>query len=138
MDLQAFADSGQFQEYKLFLLEYTGLARDALHVHIGLAVFVLARLLWRWNGGWMVAWLAALAAALGGEWLDLGGEIARSDIQTDSAHWHDIWNTMLWPTILLFVGRWLHPRPKPAPETANDEEESGDLADEPFEQAPPV
>lgn len=138
MDLQAFADSGQFQEYKLFLLDYTGLARDALHVHIGLAVFVLTRLLWRWNGGWVVAWLAALIAAIGGEWLDLRGEIARSDIQSDSAHWHDIWNTMLWPTILLLIGRWLHPRPKPAPETVQDTEESGDLADQPFKQAPPV
>ena len=84
----------------------------------------------------MIAWLAALALALGIEWLDMRAEGQVNVIQPDNEHWHDIWNTMIWPTVLLFVGRWLHPRPKPAVEPL------GDLADQPLndsaEQPPSV
>lgn len=103
-----------FQQWKIDMIDVTGLAKDALHIHIGLLVFVVVRLVWRWRGGWIVAWLVALAFALGGEWLDMLAETGRSDIQPDAAHWHDVWNTMLWPTIFLLIGRWLHPQSKPS------------------------
>ena len=102
-----------FQQWKLGVIEATDLAKDALHIHIGLMAFVFARLCWRWRGGWFVAWLIALAFAVGGEWLDIRAEQAEGALQPKAAHWHDIWNTMVWPTILLLVGRWLHPRSKP-------------------------
>jgi hypothetical protein len=102
-----------FQHWKTDMVEASGLAKDALHIHIGLLLFVVVRLLWRGRGGWWAAWIAALAAALGGEWLDMRAEAMRSALQPDAAHWHDVWNTMLWPTALLIVGRWLHPRAKP-------------------------
>jgi hypothetical protein len=102
-----------FQQWKIDMIDVTGLAKDALHIHIGLLVFVLVRLVWRWRGGWLVAWAVALGFAVGGEWLDILAEAGRSDIQPDAAHWHDVWNTMLWPTIFLVIGRWLQPRPKP-------------------------
>lgn len=98
-----------FQHWKTDVIDATGLAKDALHVHIGLLVFVVVRLCWRWRGGWIIAWLVALLAATSGEALDMLAELRRSDIQPDAAHWHDVWNTMLWPTIFLFIGRWLHP-----------------------------
>jgi hypothetical protein len=124
------------QILKLQLLEATGLGRDALHVYAGMAVFIAVRLLWRWRGGWVLAWLAALAMAMGIEWMDIKAEGQAGTLQPDPAHWHDVWNTMVWPTVLLLIGRWLHPRPKPKPEA------SGDLADHtlhnPEEQAPPI
>ncbi len=74
---------------------------------------------------------AVLVMACGGEWLDLQAEIGRSAVQPDAAHWHDIWNTMFWPTVLLIVGRWLEPRADaPAPTAI-----SGESAERGFEQA---
>ena len=39
------------QILKLYLLDFTGLERDALHLHAGLALFILVRLAWRWQIG---------------------------------------------------------------------------------------
>jgi cell shape-determining protein MreD len=122
-----------FEEQKLSVIEASGLGKDALHVYFGMALFLAVRLVWRWRGGWFVAWLAVLAMACGGEWLDLTVEHGRSTIQPDAAHWHDIWNTMFWPTVLLLVGRWLQPRAKEAAVTVD--EMSGENAERRFEQA---
>jgi len=119
-----------FQRLKVFLLDETGLAKDALHIYAGMAIFIAVRLLWRWGGGWIAAWLAALALACGAEYLDLRTEFSNSALQPDREHWHDIWNTMFWPTVLMLVGRWLQPEAKPRTGA------SGDLADQPFEEAP--
>lgn len=105
-----------FQQFKLLLLDGSGLGKDALHVHVGLALFVATRLAWRWRGGWLAAWTVALAAALTGEWLDAIEEVRIGLPMPDEAHWHDIWNTMVWPTVLLFVGRWLEPKPVSPPD----------------------
>ena len=96
-----------FEERKSWIVTATDLSKDALHIYFGLALFLLVRLAWRGRGGWIAAWLAVLAMACGGEWLDLTAEYSRAAIQPDAAHWHDIWNTMFWPTVLLLVGRWL-------------------------------
>jgi hypothetical protein len=101
-----------FEARKVSVIDATGLDKDALHIYFGLTLFLTVRLLWRWRGGWFAAWLAVLAMACGGEWLDLTAEYSNSAIQPDAAHWHDIWNTMFWPTMLLFIGRWLQPRIK--------------------------
>lgn len=98
--------AGQFEQFEHTLIAGSGLAKDALHIHIGLLIFVVALLVWRGRWRWWVAWLAALAAAIGGEALDVAAEWSHSSIQPDSAHWHDVWNTMMWPTVLLAVRRW--------------------------------
>jgi hypothetical protein len=120
------------QLLKLYLLDLTGLGRDALHIYAGMAVFIAVRLLWRREGGWAFAWLAALALALGIEWLDIRAFGMEGVPQPDPNNWHDIWNTMVLPTVLLLVGPWLQPRPKPVPQP------SGDFANQSFEQAATV
>ena len=124
-----------FQAFKISLVDDTGLAKDALHVHIGLAIFILVRLCWRWRGGWAVAWVVALAAAAGGEWLDIKAELGGGALQPDVGHWHDLWNTMLWPSVLLCVGWWLQPRHTPAadPRHAQPTASGGD-AEHPFDE----
>lgn len=126
-----------FEERKLNIFDATGLDKDALHIYFGLALFLLVRLAWRWRGGWLIAWAAVLAMACGGEWLDMTAEVGRSSIQPDAAHWHDIWNTMFWPTMLLLVGRWLQPRPKAATDNEGGEATvtSGENAERSLEQA---
>lgn len=123
-----------FEEQKLWLVADSGLGKDALHIYFGLTLFLLVRLLWRWRGGWIAAWLAVVAMACGGELLDITAEINRSSIQPDAAHWHDIWNTAFWPTVLMLVGRWLQPAARrpvtPAPAAA-----SGEDAERRLEQA---
>lgn len=121
-----------FQQFKVMMLEWSGLAKDALHIYAGLALFLIVRLIWRRKGGWVLAWLATLALACGVEWIDMLAEASNSAIQPDAAHWHDIWNTMFWPTILVLVGRWLQPAPKRA------DPKSGDFADQSFEQTTSV
>lgn len=127
----------EFQLLKIWLHNETGLARDALHVHIGLAAFILVRLLWRGRGGWLAAWLVALAGTLLGEWLDLRSANLTAPLRPGADHWHDIWNTMLWPSLLLLVGRWLEPRSRqqaePTPPAAADG--SGEDVAQSFEQA---
>jgi len=122
-----------FEARKVSVIEATGLDKDALHIYFGLTLFLVVRLLWRRRGGWVIAWLAVLAMACGGEWLDLNAEISRSSIQPDAAHWHDIWNTMFWPTVLLLVGRWLQPPPDTPAEP--DDAMSGEHAERRLEQA---
>ena len=122
-----------FEARKVSVIEATGLDKDALHIYFGLTLFLVVRFLWRRRGGWVIAWLAVLAMACGGEWLDLNAEISRSSIQPDAAHWHDIWNTMFWPTVLLVVGRWLQPVVEARAEPAD--EISGEDAERRLEQA---
>ena len=122
-----------FEARKFSVVEATGLDKDALHIYFGMALFLTVRILWRWRGGWVAAWFAVLAMACAGEWLDVTAELSRSAIQPDAAHWHYIWNTIFWPTILLLVGRWLQPKamtPATAPAIL-----SGEDAERRFEQA---
>ena len=123
-----------FETRKMSIIEATGLDKDALHIYFGLTLFLIVRFAWRGRGGWIAAWLAVLAMACGGEWLDLTAEYSRSTIQPDAAHWHDIWNTMFWPTVLLLVGRWL-PRTESAAAEAAAPRGSGEHAERRLEQA---
>jgi hypothetical protein len=120
------------QILKVYLLDFTGLDRDALHLHAGLALFILVRIVWRRRGGWVIAWLAALTIALGVEWLDIRADGTGGAPLPQPEHWHDIWNTMIWPTVLLLVGPWLQPKKKIKPPP------SGDLADQTFEESAPI
>jgi hypothetical protein len=92
---------------KTIAVSVSGLAKDALHVHVGLLIFFAVRMLWRGRGGTMAAWLVVLAVTLGGEWVDRLGEAARQVEVPITAHIKDIWNTMLWPTLLALLWRWL-------------------------------
>jgi hypothetical protein len=111
------------QQFKTSVVDATGLSKDALHIYFGLALFIGVRLVWRGRWGWLAAWCAALAMTLTGEWLDLRGEALAGALQPDSAHWHDVWNTMFWPSVLALIGRWLHPM---AEAKAADAEASAD------------
>ena len=120
-----------FEARKLTVIEATGLDKDALHIYFGMTLFLVVRLAWRGRGGWVAAWFAVLVMACGGELLDLTAEYSRSAIQPDAEHWHDIWNTMFWPTMLLLVGRWL-PQGQAAADGGSD---LGEYAQRRLEQA---
>lgn len=136
------AITASYQAWKLMLVDESGLARDALHIHIGLAVFILTRVAWRWRGGWIAAWLVGLGFALAGEWFDWQGEAARGVTSVTADHIHDLWNTMLWPTMLAVIGPWLEPQRRIKPKSATPsnkppatEPPSSENAEQPLEQA---
>ena len=122
-----------FEARKLSVIEATGLDKDALHIYFGMTLFLTVRLAWRGRGGWIAAWLAVFAMACGGELLDLTAEYSNATIQPDAEHWHDIWNTIFWPTVLLFAGRWLQPPEPAAP--SDGLAYSGEYAERRLEQA---
>ena len=91
---------------KAFLSEAVGLSKDALHVHLGLMVFLLAMVVFRRSAASMVPWLCVLVLELVNEAFDV-------------FHWNhgaldfsvaggvkDIVNTMLWPTVILLLARY--------------------------------
>lgn len=94
------------QEAKLTLMGITHLGKDALHIHIGLAVFFMAALVLRWpiRGG--KPWLAALAIAIAGELWDMIDTARSGAPQVFDANWHDLWNTLFWPTAITLLARW--------------------------------
>lgn len=97
--------SSPFQEGKLWLVDHLGLAKDALHVHIGLILFFSAAILFRWKLSSWKPWAVVATAAILGEILDLRDSAAYKSPIHYSANWHDIWNTLFWPTVLLLLAR---------------------------------
>ena len=91
---------------KTELSELVGLSKDALHVHLGLLVFLLAIVIFRRSAASLVPWTCVLVLQLVNE-------------AVDTFHWHngvldfdlreslkDMVNTMLWPTLLLLLTRF--------------------------------
>lgn len=91
---------------KTDLVQVLGLSRDALHVHLGLLIMLLAMLVLRKSPASRVPWLCVLALELLNEVLDLlhwhGGELNLSAL----GGLKDIINTMLWPTVILLLARY--------------------------------
>ncbi|HEV7660386.1 MAG TPA: hypothetical protein VGO55_11125 [Allosphingosinicella sp.] len=96
----------KFMELKDAIAYYTGLEKDALHIHAALFIYILTALVFRRNRRsllpWTVVFFFEIANELHDLWLNWGAP----------AHWlitegaKDIWNTMLWPTAFLIFGRY--------------------------------
>lgn len=90
---------------KLVALEATNLSRDALHIFGGVGGQIAAAVLLRRTLASPLPWLAVLVVELANEWFDLTYETWR-----DRPMWpgsvHDVWVTMLVPTMLLLLARY--------------------------------
>jgi hypothetical protein len=90
---------------KAAVAAWTGLDRDALHIYVALIIQLASAALLRRTLASPWPWLIVLAFALANEWLD----IFRDDLVEDwekAGSLHDLWNTMLLPTLLLLVSRF--------------------------------
>ena len=85
-----------------------GLAKDALHVYAAVAIQIAAALLFRRPLGSWLPWFAVLLVELLNEWGDMwfGEEAHIQQWQIDGAK-HDILNTMVLPTVLLLLVRFV-------------------------------
>jgi hypothetical protein len=98
-------ETSTVQAIKLAIVAATGLSKDALHLHVGMAVFLVAAMVSRRPVSSWLPWLAVLAVALAGEGVDMRDDLASLGHWRWSASLHDIVNTIAWPSILLVVGR---------------------------------
>lgn len=95
-----------FQTVKTQLVPMLDLAKDALHVHVGLIIFFAAAALFRWPIRGPRPLLAVLLAALAGEAWDLIDTFGSGGEPVYARNWKDIWNTMLWPTAIFLLARY--------------------------------
>lgn len=94
------------QAAKLAVVAATGLAKDALHIYVGLAVFLLVLALWPGSRRTWRPLLIVLLVAVGGELLDLRDDLASLGYWRWSASLHDVLNTAFWPAVLSGLMRW--------------------------------
>lgn len=94
-----------FQAAKLALGDLFGLGKDALHVYVGLAIYLLTAVLFRLPLRDLRLLGAVFLAAVAGELLDLFEYVSPGAPPRWASNWHDIWNTMFWPTILCLLAR---------------------------------
>lgn len=94
------------QAAKLAIVAFTGLAKDALHIYVGLAVFLLILALWPGSRRTWWPLLLVLLVAVGGELLDLLDDLASLGYWRWGASLHDVLNTAFWPAALSGVMRW--------------------------------
>jgi hypothetical protein len=95
-----------FQQTKIALVQLLGLPKDALHIYVGLAVFLAAAALLRKPLGSRVPIAAVFAAALAGEAWDLIETRAIGARPHYDRNWHDVWNTCFWPAMLFLLARY--------------------------------
>lgn len=95
-----------FQDTKLWLVYTLGLSKDALHVYVGLTVFLLTAAIFRLRISDWRPLAAVLLAALIGEIWDIYDTARIGAPQVWAGNWHDIWNTLFWPTVLFLLARY--------------------------------
>lgn len=120
--------------YKTRLVDFVGLTNDAMHIHGSILILFVTAIVLRRRPDSIWCWLIVFVAELFNEYADLKG-LAPGEATIDAAI-HDLYNTMFWPTIILLLGRLLFPRRVKGPN--EDHVQSGNLADQPFEQPAPV
>ena len=94
------------QEVKLLLLDHIGLAKDALHIYVGLLCFFGSALIRKWPLKSWKPWLVALIVVIIGEAWDLRDSVYYRTKVNLWGNWQDVWNTMFWPTIIMCLARW--------------------------------
>lgn len=95
-----------FAQLKILIAEYSGLEKDALHIHFALLIYLVAMFAFRQTRRSRFPWLFVLALELGNEAYDLWHQEAHGEPARWGESVKDLWNTMLWPTVLLLVGRY--------------------------------
>ncbi len=94
------------QQAKLWLIETVHLAKDALHIYVALGLFFGSMALFKWRLGDWRPLVVVLAAALAGEAWDIRDRVVGQIAQDYWGNWHDIWNTMFWPSVISLLARY--------------------------------
>ena len=92
-----------FEEFKVQLVNLTGLQRDTLHVHVGLILFCLLYLVARTRRGLVLGTLGILVLAIGNEVADYRRIVQADDPFRPWEAISDTFNTVLWPALLALL-----------------------------------
>lgn len=93
----------EYHRLILWISDKTGLADNLLHIHSGLAIFVLARLITRRPYSSLIPFLCVVLAEACNEVLDY---LAYGWRPTDT--YSDIANTLFWP-LMISLAEWIKP-----------------------------
>ena len=94
------------QSAKLVLMDLTDLAKDALHIYVGMGVMLFVAIAFKRSlSDWRPIAAVALASVAGEVW-DLIDTFSHGGMPRCNANWKDVWNTMFWPTILFGLARF--------------------------------
>ena len=116
-------------QLKLMLSTATGLNMDALHVHAGVLCQILAALLLRRRLSSPWPWLVVLGLVAANEYYDYLYEVWPDRAEQRAEAIRDIWNTLLLPTLILLLARFV-PRLFAAPGASAEAGEPGRERDE--------
>ncbi|GAA4643640.1 hypothetical protein GCM10023115_16000 [Pontixanthobacter gangjinensis] len=105
-------------DFKIAIVDFTGLAKDALHIYVALGVFIAACLIFRWRALEWKPVLLVLAVAICGEIFDMRHNALRENDPFVLASLHDVWNTLLVPLIIFAAARYSRIFEKPKPPKA--------------------
>ena len=94
------------QSAKLVMLELTDLAKDALHIYVGMGVMLFVAIAFKRSlADWRPLAAVALASVAGEIW-DVIDTFSHGGDPRWNANWKDVWNTMFWPTVLFGLARF--------------------------------
>lgn len=99
----------EWYEIKIWLENTLELDRDALHIYGAIGIQLTSALIFRRSLASPWPWIVTLLAILLNEYADLqrAGDTEASIAMYREASIHDIWNTMLLPTALLLMARFM-------------------------------
>jgi hypothetical protein len=88
------------------ILGLLGLPKDALHIYVGLLIFLGAAALLRRPLSGRLPFAIVLLAALAGELWDVIDTWNAGGTPAWWRNWHDVWNTCFWPLVLFLLARY--------------------------------
>ena len=98
-----------FQDIKTHIVSFTGLERDALHIYVGIGVFLITSLLFKNHRyRWLIALFVVIAAASMGEVLDRHDQLIIDKRWYWQGSVHDIVNTCFFPTLFTLILTFTH------------------------------
>lgn len=100
-----------FYTFKILVIETTGLAKDALHIYVGVSVYLACLIIFsvifkKQSTRQLLALIITTCVALAGEGLDIRYNIAAQTNLKIGASLHDLVNTCLLPYVLYALNRW--------------------------------
>ena len=98
-----------YQSLKLKIVLLLDLSKDAIHIHVGLFVFVVFLWIFRKNRALILPCVLALLVAIGLEMLDMKDDLSSMGYWRWEASLHDILNTSFWPVALFLLFKFSPP-----------------------------
>ena len=95
-----------YQEFKLIVVEFTGLSKDALHIYVGLLTFFAAVAVLKKGNVDSSALIPVVVVALLMEVIDLIGNYQTMDSMFWGNSVHDLANTLFWPLAIVLLTRF--------------------------------